>query len=433
MILAIEIPVTKRVTVEATVRTQAEAVAWVKSQVGQYIDVDGAYGAQCVDLIMAYYEYLGVSRVSGNGADYATNALPSGWSRVQGGTPQPGDILVYSANSSNPYGHVAIYESTYSTYHQNFNSHSYVEKVTYAYNGLTNAYWGYIRPNWSNGNVPHGCVDSITAGTGYIDVRGWAFDKDSTSTSLSIHVYIGGAAGTSGAECHVISANQLRTDVNNAYGISGNHGFSARIYTGKSGSQSVHIYAINVGGGSTNPDLRNRTVSITKDTTKPTISNVKISNVDASGYTISCTVSDNCKVSKVLFPSWNNDLYVGNDAVWVQGTISGNTASARINLSTLKGGLTEGHFVTHVYAYDLTGNTGMAGMPSGVPWVTISKTPTETTTVPTGTNNNSTTVDGTTTNPSGNKTNSTNNDSVIDNGTANACIANNSKIFRISR
>lgn len=394
MVIAIETPVTHRVTVEATVRTQAEAVAWVKAQVGQYIDYDGVYGAQCVDLIKAYYNYLGVTPVSGNGCDYATNALPSGWSRVQGGAPQPGDILVYSANSSNPYGHVAIFESTYSTYHQNFNSHPYVENVTYAYNGLTNAYWGYIRPNWSNGNIPQGCVDSITAGTGYIDVRGWAFDKDSTATSLSIHVYIGGGAGTPGAECNVITANTQRTDVNSVYGVGNYHGFTARIYTGKSGSQSVHIYAINVGGGSANPDIGNKTVSITKDTTKPTISNVKISDVDASGYTISCTVSDDCKVSKVLFPSWNNDLYEGNDAVWVQGTISGNTATARINLSTLKGGLTEGHFVTHVYAYDLTGNTGMSGMPSGVPWVTISKTPVETTTVPSGTIENTTTTNG---------------------------------------
>lgn len=38
----------------------------------------------------------------------------------RGGTPQKGDILVFSGNSNNPYGHVAIYESEYSTYHQNF-------------------------------------------------------------------------------------------------------------------------------------------------------------------------------------------------------------------------------------------------------------------------------------------------------------------------
>jgi len=133
---------------EATNRTQAEAIQWVKSQVNQYIDADGAYGAQCVDLILAYYDYLGVPRASGNAVAYTYNALPSGWSRIQGAAPQAGDILVYSASSTNEYGHVAIYESDYSTYHQNFNNHSYVERVTYRYNGLSNPYWGVIRPNW---------------------------------------------------------------------------------------------------------------------------------------------------------------------------------------------------------------------------------------------------------------------------------------------
>lgn len=133
----------------ATARSADEAINWVKSKAGQGLDMDGAYGAQCVDLILAYYDYLGVSRSSGNGADYAWNALPSGWQRLPGVQPQKGDILVYSGNSSNPYGHVAIYESDRSHYHQNFNSHSYVEKVTYMYNGLSNPYWGVIRPNWS--------------------------------------------------------------------------------------------------------------------------------------------------------------------------------------------------------------------------------------------------------------------------------------------
>jgi len=135
----------------ATDKTANDGLNWVKSQLGKGLDYDGVYGAQCVDLIKYYYAYLGVSAVSGNGCDYAWNSLPSGWSRVQGGKPQPGDILVYSGNSSNPYGHVAIYESDRVHYHQNFNGHSYVEKVTYMYNGLGNPYWGYIRPNWSSG------------------------------------------------------------------------------------------------------------------------------------------------------------------------------------------------------------------------------------------------------------------------------------------
>lgn len=52
---------------KATSKTSDEAIAWVKSQCGKSIDYDDVYGAQCVDLIKAYYAYLGVSPVTGNG------------------------------------------------------------------------------------------------------------------------------------------------------------------------------------------------------------------------------------------------------------------------------------------------------------------------------------------------------------------------------
>lgn len=140
-----------------TSMNQDQAIAWVQSMVGKGIDDDGAYGNQCVDLIRAYYRTLGVSPVSGNGVDYSRNALPSGWTRVQGGTPQKGDILVFNGNSSNPYGHVAIYESDYVTYHQNFNNIQVVQRVTSVrYDGVNNTYWGYIRPDWGAWYTPYG-------------------------------------------------------------------------------------------------------------------------------------------------------------------------------------------------------------------------------------------------------------------------------------
>ena len=151
----------------ATSRTPDDAISWLYSVSGQAIDWDGVYGAQCVDLIKAYYNYLGVSPVTGNGKDYATNALPSGWTRVQGGTPQKGDILVYGASSSNQYGHVAIYESETVTWHQNFGNAQYViRKTGLRYTGMTNPYWGYIRPNWNvNGTLDvNGRLDGANNG-----------------------------------------------------------------------------------------------------------------------------------------------------------------------------------------------------------------------------------------------------------------------------
>ena len=144
--------------------TRDEAINWVKSQVGRSLDYDGAYGAQCVDLILYYYNYLGVNTVGGNGSDYTWNALPSGWERLEGAQPQPGDILVYTGGYNN-YGHVAIYESDRCHYHQNFNDRNFphpgqVQRITYMYNGLSNPYWGVIRPDFSTHS--HNYSSSVT-------------------------------------------------------------------------------------------------------------------------------------------------------------------------------------------------------------------------------------------------------------------------------
>lgn len=64
------------------------------------------------------------------------------------------------------------------------------------------------------------------------------------------------------------------------------------------------------------------------DTQAPTLSNVRITDVNADGYTVVCDVSDNVGVSKIEFPSWNIDIHQGEDANWIAGSVSGNTATA---------------------------------------------------------------------------------------------------------
>lgn len=105
-------------------KTADDAINWVKSLEGQPVG-----SGECVALIKAYYSYLGQTSPGGNGADYSWNQLPAGWQRLQNAQPQKGDILVYSGNGENPYGHVAIYESDYSTWHQNFASQRKVVHV----------------------------------------------------------------------------------------------------------------------------------------------------------------------------------------------------------------------------------------------------------------------------------------------------------------
>ena len=79
------------------------------------------------------------------------NDLPAGWTRIPNAQPKKGDILVYGSSSDNKYGHVAIYESDYSTWHQNYAYQRKVVNVTNVkYNRFTNPYLGVIRPDFGS-------------------------------------------------------------------------------------------------------------------------------------------------------------------------------------------------------------------------------------------------------------------------------------------
>jgi hypothetical protein len=91
--------------------TQRQALNWIYARHGESVDYDGLYGAQCVDLIKAYYAYLNAGDIFGNGKDYKSNQLPDGWTRAKftdiSASLQPGDILVDTDATAN--GHVAIF------------------------------------------------------------------------------------------------------------------------------------------------------------------------------------------------------------------------------------------------------------------------------------------------------------------------------------
>ena len=146
-------------------------------------------------LIKAYYSYLGQTSPGGNGADYSWNQLPAGWQRLQNAQPQKGDILVYSGNNANPYGHVAIYESDYSTWHQNFDSQRKVVNVTnIRYNGFDNPYWGVIRPDFSSATPTPSYADIGTNVYRYlIRTDGWKHIGTNYDSSDRYNVTIGAA------------------------------------------------------------------------------------------------------------------------------------------------------------------------------------------------------------------------------------------------
>lgn len=72
------------------------------------VDFDGAYGYQCVDLFRQYCkDVLNVEQCSS--VDGAKDLINSpGKLKVTRDSYAPGDVLIYGATSSNPYGHVCI-------------------------------------------------------------------------------------------------------------------------------------------------------------------------------------------------------------------------------------------------------------------------------------------------------------------------------------
>ncbi|MBQ8182332.1 MAG: InlB B-repeat-containing protein [Clostridia bacterium] len=202
------------ITAFATSITQSQAVSWANSKVGGSWDYDGVYGAQCVDLTKYYYAYLGVSPVSGNGCDYATNSLPSGWQRIRyysGFVPQPGDIAVWTYTTS-AYGHVAIITSATSStmYVVEQNGSTHVTR-SHSYSYSYGTFYGVIRPNFSSGSSYN--YQTITPGYYYVRSNGQSTYNYLTVSGTSAN----SGAGVNAWSFMAISRVQIANNGGNFY------------------------------------------------------------------------------------------------------------------------------------------------------------------------------------------------------------------------
>ena len=103
------------------------------------------------------------------------------------------------------------------------------------------------------GNAPRGGLDAVTATSGGVAVRGWAWDADTTAV-VPVDVYVDGRGAR-------LQANGLRADVAKAYPAAGrNRGFSGTV-AAASGKHDVCVYAIDANGGA-NTTLGCRTVTV---------------------------------------------------------------------------------------------------------------------------------------------------------------------------
>ena len=315
----------------------------------QNVDGDRYYEVPCTRF--AWQEVYNKHKIAlpawGNAKQWY-NAAKSNKNFSVGSTPKAGSIAVWSDNG---YGHVAYVTSgSGSTFTVNEGGrtdldHTASHGVAYGYTmrnhpaGSRRPYsthqtllgFIYLKAN-NNAYTPEGYLDAAAGGKGIVSVSGWALDRDKKDAKITVHIYIGGPAGTKGAESHAIVANKTRTDVHKATGCGNYHGFSATISTNKLGSQKVYAYGINIdkngkGGGSNFPALKNtKTVNIQKKIDYKINTNVatEIKNKDAL---ISGTISDGGKATK-----WG--FYCGTDSGNMTKYTVSTTSSSSSTIST---------------------------------------------------------------------------------------------------
>lgn len=121
---------------------------FISKHTNQKLDYDGAYGAQCVDLIKYWFKALGLPIPTGNGNQYARNADGSRVIFIKNtpsGIPKPGDVIVWNTGIG-AYGHVAIFVegdvNSFRSFDQNYPLNSSCHIQNHSYNHVD----GWLHP-----------------------------------------------------------------------------------------------------------------------------------------------------------------------------------------------------------------------------------------------------------------------------------------------
>lgn len=92
---------------------------WIPQVEGKYIDEDGVWGSQCADVVIHYVKWLWPNQPSrdtlglGNAKDLWGNSSPAHFEKIPNSAdpnqvPRAGDVMIWDATGSNPFGHIAI-------------------------------------------------------------------------------------------------------------------------------------------------------------------------------------------------------------------------------------------------------------------------------------------------------------------------------------
>ena len=96
------------------------------------------------------------------------------------------------------------------------------------------------------GRGPKGALDDAYGKeNGTVHIRGWACDPDSPDEDITLHVYIGGMAGSGVTPYEVTSNHKQRSDVSTECGNSNDyHGYELDIPVSERGTYPLYVYAL---------------------------------------------------------------------------------------------------------------------------------------------------------------------------------------------
>ncbi|MCW2740951.1 MAG: N-acetylmuramoyl-L-alanine amidase, family 2 [Blastococcus sp.] len=113
------------------------------------------------------------------------------------------------------------------------------------------AYKSYVQRS-----TPTGVLDAVAPSFGRATVQGWVLDLDVPQQAVIVHAYVDGVYRSAA------SANGTRSDVGRAFPPAGDaHGYRFAVDL-TAGTHRICVYALNAGGGSGNPMLGCRSVTV---------------------------------------------------------------------------------------------------------------------------------------------------------------------------
>ena len=227
--------------------------------------------------------------------------------------------------------------------------------------------------------LPNGVFEEATGNAGSVTVRGWAYDPDAPTASITIHVYVWKKGVNEGdmanpLSIQVVEANVERTDVNTKLGITGNHGFQKTFTMGAENyvikafaidNEDVNSHTdlpINYGGSETIREVTVTPIAVTGVSLNKTSTSIALGGSE----TLTATVEPSDAANKTV--AWTTS----NSAVATVGS-TGTVTAVNTGTCTVTATTDDGNFkatctvtVTDPSALTLTGDNEwtLAAMPA---------------------------------------------------------------------